>query len=80
MSPPQPEDVSPLCFDSILYLSESGEVEHLGPEEFIKISLFERVRILLTSSIRFTKNGEPVDTLEALNQLRLMAKAANPGS
>lgn len=63
-------DPRELEFDRIECPGDEGR--SLTPEQFVKLDIDERVRIVLSGSLRFTRQGEPMDTIRALAQLRAL--------
>ncbi len=55
-------------FDSVTIRTEGGQTRVLTPEEFFRIPLAERVRLLCSASPMFVKNGRTVPATEALKR------------
>jgi hypothetical protein len=55
-------------FDIATITYPDGRVARLPPTDFYSLPLGERIELLTSSRIKFTKNDQPVSPLEALRK------------
>jgi hypothetical protein len=54
------------AFDEAIIEQANGTSQRLSPEEFFKLPLVQRVKMLCDLKVRFFKGGRPVPAAEAV--------------
>jgi len=64
----EPYTAATMNFDIATITYPDGRVAKLPPADFYAIPLGERIELLTSSRIKFTKDNQPVSPLEALKK------------
>lgn len=59
-----------LSFDEIRVVDGKEKGSIYSPEEFARLKLSERVKMIIGKEISFYKHGEEVDKVQSLNEMR----------